>query len=90
MNGIMIFEPPKSFVGKKKEYLTKQDFIEGIKEEFGKEVKLNNVNDGYVRYYPKGTEDSEFNFGRGVGIYQFVGVKGKGVSEVWVVGIDKE
>lgn len=84
MTGITIFEPPEMFVGKKKEYLTKQDFIEGIKEEFEKDVEMENIFDGHIRYYPKGTQDSEFEFGKGVGIYQFVDKPGRGNIEVWV------
>lgn len=84
MDGIMIFKPPTHFVGKKKQYPTKEAFINGIKEEFEKDIEISSVFDGYVRYYPNGTEDSEFEFGKGVGVYQFVDKPGKGNIQVWL------
>jgi len=38
-----------------------------------------------MRYFPKGTEDSEFEFGKGVGVYMSVPKLTKGAFEVWVV-----
>ena len=85
MRGIMIFDPPRHFVGKKKQYNTKEDFAKGVKEEFEKDIEISNVFDGYVRYYPKGTQDSEFEFGKGEGVYQFIDKPGKGNFQVWAV-----
>lgn len=79
----MEFTPPRTFVGKKKEYPTKDDFINGIKKECWCYVNLEDVYDGFIRYYPKGTRDSAYDFGEGVGVYQFVDEKGVGVAEVW-------
>lgn len=84
MEGILIFEPDRWFVGKKKQYPTKEDFVKGVKEEFEEDIEISNVSDGYVRYYPKGTQDSEFDFGKGVGVYQFIDKAGKGNIQVWV------
>lgn len=84
MDRIMVFEPDRWFVGKKKDYPTKEDFVKGVKEELQETVEIGQVSDGYVRYYPKGTYDSEFEFGKGEGVYQFVPKPGKGNFQVWV------
>lgn len=72
-------------IAKKSEYKTKEDFAEAVKEEESKDVSIEDVGEGYMRYFPKGTEDSEDEFGKGVGVYQVVDKSSKGAFEVWIV-----
>lgn len=85
MEGLMTLQPTYEIVGKKSEYKTKEDFVEAIREEECKDVSVEDVGEGYMRYFPKGTEDSEFEFGKGVGVYMSVPKLTKGAFEVWVV-----
>jgi len=86
MRGLIKFTDG-SCVGKKKEYITKDKFIETIKHELllEDEVSIHNIIEtGYVRFYPRGTEESSGEFGGGEPVYQFVDEKGRGVIEVFV------
>lgn len=92
MDGIMVFDPPETLVGKKKEFKTKKLFLEAcIKEghmgliisKFGNQIDDEKIGESLVRYFPKGTEDSKMEYGKGVGIYKFVDQKAPGVFEVW-------
>ena len=72
-------------LGKKSEYKTKEEFVESVREEECKDVDIADVGEGFMRYFPKGTEDSEFEFGKGEGVYMSVDKLTKGAFEVWVV-----
>lgn len=85
MIGLMTLQPTYEIVGKKSEYKTKEDFIEAIREEECKDIDLQDIGEGYMRYFPKGTEDSQDEFGKGVGVYQIVDKASKGAFEVWIV-----
>lgn len=84
MDGILIFDYPTRFVGKKKEYPTKEEFKNAIKEEYEKDIELKNIYEGYVRYFPNGVEDSREEFGD-VGVFQLRDKHSKGSASVWVV-----
>ena len=71
-------------VGKKSKYKTKEEFVKAIKEE-GREVDMSRVGETFMRYYPKGTEDSRHEFGKGEGVYMCTDIKGRGTFEVWIV-----
>lgn len=94
MQGIMVFNPPKTLVGKKKEFKTRKLFLEGcliegympfIISKYGNQMDDQKIEEGLVRYFPKGTEDSQMEYGPGEGVYQFVDRKSPGVFEVWVL-----
>ena len=85
MEGLMRFQPTNDIVGKKTEYKTKEDFVEAVREEECKDVEIEDVSEGYVRYFPKGTQDSEHEFGRGAGVYMCVDKLTRGAFEVWIV-----
>lgn len=85
MIGLMTLQPTLETVGKKSEYKTKEDFAEVVKEEECKDVSIEDIREGYMHYFPKGTEDSEGEFGKGVGIYQIVDKSSRGAFEVWIV-----
>lgn len=85
MLGLMTLQPTYEIVGKKSEYKSKEDFIEAVREEECKNVSVEDVREGYMRYFPKGTEDSEDEFGKGVGVYQVVDKSSKGAFKVWIV-----
>lgn len=85
MQGLMTLRPTYEVVGKKSEYKTKEDFAEAVREEECKNVTIEDVGEGYMRYFPNGTEDSEDEFGKGVGVYMSVDKLTKGVFEVWIV-----
>jgi len=84
MKGLMTLQPTCEVVGKKSEYKTKEDFVEAVREEERKDVLVEEVGEGYMRYYPKGTEDSQYEFGKGEGVYMSVDKPAKGTFEVWV------
>jgi len=84
MKGLMILRPTNEIVGKKSEYKTKEEFIESVQEEEGKDVDIADVGEGFMRYFPKGTEDSVGEFGKGEGVYMCVDTLTKGAFEVWV------
>jgi hypothetical protein len=92
MKGIMVFSPPETLVGKKKEFKTRKTFLEAclaeghmqlIISKCGNQIGDEKIGESLVRYFPKGTEDSRMEYGPGEGIYQFVDRKGTGVFEVW-------
>lgn len=85
MKGLMTVQPTYEVVGKKLEYKTKENFVEAVREEERKDVSIEDVREGYMRYFPKGTEDSEDEWGKGVGVYQAVDKASKGAFEVWIV-----
>lgn len=85
MKGLMTLRPTNEIVGKKSEYKTKEEFVESIQEEECKEVDIDSVGEGYMRYFPKGTEESEGEFGKGEGVYMCVDKLTKGAFGVWVV-----
>ena len=85
MNGLLTLQPTYETVGKKSEYKTKEEFVESVNEEECKEVSIEDVSDGYMRYYPRGTEDSQGEFGKGEGVYMSVDKPTNGAFEVWVV-----
>ena len=85
MEGLMTLQPTYEIVGKKAEYKTKQDFVEAVREEECKDVSIEDIREGYMRYFPKGTEDSQGEWGEGVGVYQVVDKLSKGTFEVWIV-----
>jgi hypothetical protein len=85
MQGLMRLQPTNEVVGKKKEYKSKEDFIEAVREEEGKEAEIEDVGTAYMRYYPKGTENSEMEFGKGEGVYMCVDKLTMGAFEVWIV-----
>lgn len=92
MNGVLRFTD-NSLVGKQSEYPTKEEFLQECSHEFEielSEMDINDVEDGYVRYYPRGTEDSVGEFGEGEPVYQFVDKKNRGVFDVWVYSTEKE
>ena len=85
MRGIMMLQPTRENVGKKSEYKTKEEFLKAVKEEVERDIDILDISTAYMRYFPRGTEDSEFEFGKGVGIYQCVDKLTKGAFEVWIV-----
>ena len=85
MIGLLTLQPTYEIVGKKSEYNTKEDFAEAVREEEYKDVFVEDVGDGYMRYFPKGTEDSQGEFGKGKGVYMSVDKLTRGAFEVWVV-----
>lgn len=85
MQGLMTLQPTYEVVGKKLEYKSKEDFVEIVREEECKDISIEDIREGYMRYFPKGTEDSEYEFGKGVGVYQVVDKLTKGAFEVWMV-----
>jgi hypothetical protein len=85
MQGLMTLIPTNQVVGKKSEYKTKEDFVTAIREEECRDIDIESVGEGYMRYYPKGTEDSQGEFGAGVGVYMSVDKPTKGAFEVWIV-----
>ena len=85
MNGLLTLQPTKQIVGKKSEYKTKEIFIESVIEEECKDVLLEDIGTGFMRYFPNGTEDSECEFGKGEGVYMCVDKLTRGAFEVWVV-----
>ena len=85
MQGLMRLQPTNEVVGKKKEYKSKEEFIEAVREEEGKEAEIEDVGTTYMRYYPKGTENSEMEFGKGEGVYMCVDKLTMGAFEVWIV-----
>lgn len=80
-----MLQPTREIVGKKSEYLTKEEFVESVREEECIDADIEDVREGYMRYFPKGTEDSEGEFGKGVGVYQTVDESSKGTFEIWIV-----
>ena len=86
MLGLLTLRPTDEIVGKKSEYKSKEEFVEAIKEEECKDVDIEDVREGHMRYFPKGTEDSEEDFGKGVGVYKMVDKVSKGAFKVWIIG----
>lgn len=85
MNGLMTFQPTNQIVGKKSEYKTKADFAEAVWIEYDRQVDIAPIDTCYVRYFPRGTEDSEMEFGKGNGVYMCVDKLGKGAFECWII-----
>ena len=85
MEGTMRLQPTHEIIGKKSEYKTKEDFIKAVSEDECENVIIEDIKDGYMRYFPKGTEDSQREFGKGEGVYMTVDKLTKGAFEVWVV-----
>jgi hypothetical protein len=85
MKGLMVLQPTHEIVGKKSEYKTTEDFANAVKEEYGKDVDATNVSECYMRYYPKGTEDSKSEFGVGEGVYMTTNIPSKGAFKVWLI-----
>lgn len=84
MNGLMQLNN-NDFVGKKSEYKTKDDFVEAVrKEDCFENVEADDVGEGFMRYYPSGTESSALEFGSGEGVYLTVGRLTRGAFEVWI------
>jgi len=94
MEGLLMFQPTSVVVGKKSEYKSKPKFLlaaldenDGynfvFKKKYGRVPSEDDVYSALVRYFPKGTENSEIEFGKGEGVYQFVDKATKGVFEVW-------
>lgn len=54
---------------------------------FKKAIQESDVYISYVRYYPRGTEDSRSEFGN-EGVYQFVDKKSRGAFEVYTVDVE--
>lgn len=81
----MMLQPTREIVGKKSEYKTKNDFAEAVLEEQGREVDTCDIDTAYMRYFPKGTESSEYEFGKGEGVYMCVDKLIRGAFEVWIV-----
>lgn len=72
-------------VGKIKEYPTKKEFADAIEVTMGLKIDIIDIETAYMRYFPKGTEDSADDFGEGVGIYQVVEKYSRGAFKVWMV-----
>lgn len=85
MQGLMTLTPTNEIVGKKSEYKTKEEFVEAVKEEECKDIDILDVGEGYMRYFPNGTEDSIGEFGKGVGVYMSIDKPTRGAFEVWAV-----
>lgn len=85
MDGLMQLSPTNEIVGKKSEYKSSEDFVRAVKEEYGRDAKAANVSECYMRYYPKGTEDSRMEFGAGEGVYLTTNTPTKGAFKVWIV-----
>lgn len=85
MDGLMTLRPTNEVVGKKSEYKTKEDFFNAVRKEEGRDIDIESIGDGYMRYFPKGTEDSQSEFGVGEGVYMSVDKLTKGAFEVWIV-----
>ena len=94
MQGLMVFTPPDTVVGKQSEYINKTDFLIAVMNEDGGYNYIlskkyiappseNEVYEALVRYYPKGTEDSQMEFGEGVGVYMFTDRETRGSFKVW-------
>lgn len=84
MYGLMMLQPTRDIVGKKTEYKTKEEFVESVQEEEGKDVTVEDVGEGYMRYFPKGTEDSQHEFGKGEAVYMLVDKPSNGAFAVWI------
>lgn len=85
MDGLMNFQPTNELVGKKSEFKTKEDFASAVTDEYARETDIEDIGNCYVRYFPRGTEDSEMEFGKGNGVYMCVDKLGKGAFECWIV-----
>lgn len=85
MDGLLSLRPTNEVVGKKSEYKAKEDFFNAVREEEGREIDIESIGEGYMRYFPKGTEDSQWEFGKGAGVYMSVDKPTKGAFAVWVV-----
>jgi hypothetical protein len=85
MKGLMKLVPTNEIVGKKSEYKTTEDFARAVREEYGRDAKASNVSECYMRYYPKGTENSSIEFGVGEGVYMTVNTPSKGAFKVWMI-----
>lgn len=85
MIGLLTLQPTYEIVGKKSEYKTKETFADAVNEEECKDISVEDVENGYMRYFPKGTEDSQSEFGKGEGVYMSVDKPAKGAFEVWIV-----
>lgn len=83
MEGLLTLQPTEQVVGKKSEYSTREEFAKAIKDEYDEDFDAEYIGTAYMRYFPKGTEESEFEFGKGVGIYQCVDKLTRGAFEVW-------
>ena len=83
MGGLLTLQPTFQIVGKKSEYKTREDFTKAIKDEYDEDFDAEYIGTTYMRYFPKGTEESEFEFGKGVGVYQCVDKLTRGAFEVW-------
>jgi len=85
MKGLMTLQPTKEIVGKKSEYKTKEEFAIAVRREECREVDIIDIGDGYMRYFPHGTEYSRMEFGEGEGVYMCVDKLTRGAFEVWVI-----
>lgn len=94
MEGLMVFSPPDTVVGKQSEYKTKTDFLMAamdndggynyiLSKKYAVPPSENGVYEALVRYYPRGTEDSQMEFGAGNGVYMFTDKESKGTFKVW-------
>ena len=93
MIGLILFTT-NIVVGKKSQYKSKAQFLlaamdddDGynyvFRKKYGGVPSEDDVYLAYVRYFPKGTEDSQMEFGVSVGVYQFVDKLTSGAFEVW-------
>lgn len=82
MKGIVKFSDD-SYVAKQSEFI-KQEFLNLVNEMYNKNFSESDIEIANVRYYPRGTEDSQFEFGSGVGIYQYCEGK-RGSFKVWTI-----
>jgi len=84
MKGLLMLQPTREVVGKKSEYKTKEEFVLAVCEEEGKDITVEDVEECYMRYFLKGTEDSQMEFGAGKGVYMCVDKLTKGAFKVWI------
>jgi hypothetical protein len=84
MKGLITLQPTGDIAGKKSEYKTKEEFVKTVIEEGYRDVDIADVGDGYMRYFPNGTEDSQMEFGKGEGVYMCVDKLTRGAFEIWM------
>lgn len=71
------------YVGKQSEFKTKEDFIQGLRDEEGLLCDIEDVFEEIVRYYPRGHEYMSGEFEPGQGIYMSGASPGRGSFKVW-------
>lgn len=72
------------YVGKQSEFKSKEDFIQGLRDEWGRTCDIEDVFEEYARYYPRGNGDLCGEFDPGQGVYVAGARPGRGSFPIWV------